>query len=116
MIKLLAALPFIAIITIFFYPVHVFRDLPDWSWLLIGVFALFAIIQIIFTYQELEEEFDDEHDEIDGVRGFMSLIRFSTHRTFRQYLHSAFVPVHGEVPFVAQVVSTISRRFRDLVQ
>ncbi len=116
MIKLLAALPFIAVITILYYPVHIFRELPQWSWLVIGIFVVFAIIQIVLTYTELEEEFEDEHDEDEGFRGFVNMVRFSTHRTFRQYLHSAFVPVHGEVPFVAQVASTISRRFKELVQ
>lgn len=113
MLKLIVAFPFICIFFIFTLPFSVYVMFKDWYWLIISVFALFAIPQIIMTYFEIEEEFEEGFScgISESLLEQFRLLRFSVHRTFRQYIQSALVPIHGETSFIQQVMETISRRF-----
>lgn len=112
---MIVAMPFFCVIFILSFPVTIYFMFPDWYILIISVCSVFAILQVIMTYLEIDEEFEDDYPLgfTETVREQFRLFRFSVHRTFRQYIQSALVPIHGETPFIQQVMESISRRYLD---
>ncbi|HCE3682773.1 hypothetical protein HJ202_19295 [Vibrio parahaemolyticus] len=105
MVAAIALLPLLGVIAAIFWGLNMYYTLvPNWLIPVVCVVVVASIFQIKVTYKELNES------EIDN---FIGRFLFSIHRTVRQYMRAAFMPVVPDFSFVKQTLNIMTKRKDD---